>query len=365
MASGFSRPSLVELVSRIATDLISRLGDQEFELRRSLPGVLARIWSGAINGLYAFIEFLSRELLPDTAKVWLVRHASIYGLGRLAATFAAGNIKFTGTDGTVVPAGTLLRRSDALEYATLAEVTVAAGIAIVAIRCTTAGLAGNMDAGKLLPLVSPVAGLASNGTVEGGGLTGGAEAESDDALRARLLARIRQPPHGGAHHDYETWAREASPAVTRVWVYPKELGLGTVTIRFMMDDAYPDGIPLAADVDMVEAWLNRKDKRPVCADVYLAAPNAVPMDVTFTHLEPDTAAVRAAIEAELRDLIRREAEPKGALAGSPTGKLLISRIREAVSLAAGENDYTMTVPAADVTVATGEIITLGDITWPA
>lgn len=265
-----------------------------------------------MNGLYAFIEYLARELMPDTAKVWLARHASIRGIYRLAATFAAGYLKFTGMNGTVVPAGTLVRRPDGIEYATQAEVTVTGGEAIVQIRATTAGLAGNLDAGKTLPLVSPVAGLSSNGTVEAGGLTGGAETESDESLRARLLARLRRPAHGGNLDDYEMWVREASPAVTRAWIYPKELGLGTVTIRFMMDDTYPDGIPLAADVDMVEAWLNRKDKRPVCADIYPAAPYAVPMDVTFTHLEPDTAEVRAAIEAELRDLIRREAEPKGA-----------------------------------------------------
>ena len=365
MASEFSRPSLRDLIARIATDLVSRLGDNEFQLRRSLPGVLSRVFSEAVNGLYAFIEYLARELLPDTAKVWLVRHAAIYGLGRLAATFAAGLIKFTGTNGTVIEAGTLLRRADGIEYATQAEVTVAGGEAIVQIRATTAGLTGNMDAGKTLPLVSPVAGLSSNGTLQAGGLTGGAEAEDDESLRARLLARLRQPPHGGAFHDYEMWAKEASPAVTRAWVYPKELGLGTVTIRFMMDDTHADGIPLAGDVDLVEAYLNRKDKRPVCADLYVAAPNAVPLDFVFTNLEPDTAEVRAAIEAELRDLIRREAEPRGALAGSPEGKLLISRIREAVSVATGERDYTMTAPNADIEVATGEIITLGAFTWPA
>lgn len=364
MASEFSRPSLRDLIARIATDLMSRLGDNEFQLRRSLPGVLSRVYSEAVNGLYAFIEYLARELLPDTAKAWLVRHAAIRGIYQLAATFAAGNIKFTGTNGTVIEVGTLLRRLDGIEYATLTEVTVAGGEAIVQIRATTAGLTGNMDGGLSLPLVSPVAGLSSNGTLQAGGLTGGAETEDMESLRARLLVRLRQPPHGGAFHDYEMWMKEASPAITRAWVYPKELGLGTVTGRFMMDDTYADGIPQPADVDMVAAYADRKDKRPVCADFYLAAPVADPLDFVFTHLDPDSAAVRAAIEAELRDLIRREAEPKGALDGSPDGKLLISRIREAVSVATGERDYVMTAPNADIVVATGHIVTLGNFTWP-
>lgn len=45
MASEFSRPSLRDLIARIATDLTSRLGNEEFQLRRSLPGVLSRVYS--------------------------------------------------------------------------------------------------------------------------------------------------------------------------------------------------------------------------------------------------------------------------------------------------------------------------------
>ena len=43
--------------------------------------------------------------------------------------------------------------------------------------------------------------------------------------------------------------------------------------------------------------------------------------------------------------------------------ILISKIREAVSVAAGETDNTVTVPAADVTHTAGQIATFGTITW--
>ena len=60
-------------------------------------------------------------------------------------------------------------------------------------------------------------------------------------------------------------------------------------------------------------------------------------------------------EAELRDLIRREAEP--------SGTLLISHIREAISVAAGERDHVLVTPAANVECDIGEVPTFGDITW--
>ena len=86
----------------------------------------------------------------------------------------------------------------------------------------------------------------------------------------------------------------------------------------------------------------------------MIAPVASAVNFTIS-VTPSTAAVRAAVEAELEDLLLREAEPGGTL--------YLSRIREAVSLAAGESDSTITVPSADVTKASGQIATMGVITW--
>jgi uncharacterized phage protein gp47/JayE len=165
-----------------------------------------------------------------------------------------------------------------------------------------------------------------------------------------LLARIQQPPHGGADYDYVNWALEVA-GVTRAWVYPMELGLGTVTVRFVRDNdasIIPDAGEVAAVYDYIEA------RRPVTADLTVLAPVAVPLNFSIA-VTPNTAAVKAAVETELRDLLLREAEP--------AGTILLSHIREAISLAAGESNYTMTSPNADVTNTTGSMTTFGAITW--
>jgi len=61
------------------------------------------------------------------------------------------------------------------------------------------------------------------------------------------------------------------------------------------------------------------------------------------------------VTAELADLISRES--------IPGGTLLLSHQRAAISAAAGETNYTMTAPVADVMNATGYMTTLGVITW--
>lgn len=348
----FQRPTLTTLIDRGAADIESRLASTDARLRRALLNVLVRAHAGAVHGLYGYQDWLAKQLMPDTAETeHLARWASIWGVTRRAAVAATGNVTFTGTNGTDVPAGTTLQRSDGIEYTTDALGTVAAGVVTVAVTASVAGLDGNAAVSSSLSLVSPISNINSTATVAAGGITGGADIENDDALRARTLTRIQQPPHGGADFDYETWALEV-PGVTRAWVYPAELGLGTVTVRFMMDDTYADGIPLAGDVSDVQDYIDAR--RPVTAVLTVAAPVAVVRNFTIA-LTPNTAAAKAAVEAELTDLIRREA--------TPGGTLLISHIREAISLAADETDHVLTVPSANVTHTTGQIATMGTITW--
>lgn len=346
----FSRPTLQQLVNRTLADAQTRLGADELVRREDLQ-VLARVLAGASHGLHGFIDWLSQQVIFDTAAAeFLERWSSIWGLARLSAAAAVGEITLTGTSGTVVPAGTLLVRADGAEYETDAEVTLSAGTATAAVTALAAGQDGNAAAASALTIATPIAGVNSAAIVTAGALTGGADIENDDSLRARLLARIQAPPHGGASHDYVAWALEVA-GVTRAWCYPQELGLGTVTVRFVRDDdASP--IPDAGEVAAVQAHIDAL--RPVTADLTVVAPVAVPLDFTIS-ITPDTSAIRAAIEAELRDLLRREAEPGATI--------LLSHIREAISLATGENDHTLTVPAANVTHAVGEMATFGTITW--
>lgn len=346
----FSRPTLQELINRTSADAVARLGLEEL-LRRDDMQVLTRVLSGAAHGLHGHVAWMAEQVIIDTAEAeYLERWANIWGVTRKAASFASGPITLTGTTGAVIPAGTLLAAANGQEYETDAEVTLAAGTATAQVTALAAGQAGNLAAGTTLTLVSPVAGVNSQAAVASGGLVGGADTETDAALRARLLARIQAPPHGGAKADYIAWALDVA-GVTRAWVYPGELGLGTVTVRFVRDDD-ASIIPDAAEVQAVQDYIDAR--RPVTADVTVVAPIAVPLNLTI-QLTPNTSAVQAAVQAEIKDLLRREAEPGGTI--------LISHIREAISLAAGETNHVLTVPAADVTHAVGQIATMGTITW--
>lgn len=347
----FNRPTLQQLIDRIAADIESRLPGADARTRRSNLAVLARALAGAVHGLYGYLEWQSRQILPDTAEAELLdRHASLHGITRTAAVAATGNVTFTGTNGTVIPAGTELQRSDGVLFTTDAEATIASSSATAAVTCQTLGATGNTDAAVALTLISPIAGLDSQAAVAVGGLSGGTDPETDADLLERLLERIESPPHGGAAADYILWAKQIA-GVTRAWVYPEELGPGTVVLRFVRDND-ASMIPDAGEVAAVQAHIDTV--RPVTAAFTAVAPVAAPLNFTLAVV-PNTQAVKDAVTAELLDMFSRDAEPGGTI--------LISRIREAISIAAGETNYVLSTPSADVTHTTGQIATLGTITW--
>lgn len=349
----FKTPDLATLIESSETDIEARLPGADARLRNSNLNVLARVLAGGLQGIYSFDDWISKQILPDTAEAeTLERQASIWGVTRVPAAFAIGNVTINGTDGSVIPAGTRLRRSDNVEYTTNAEATIASGTATAAMTAAVAAAEANASAAAAVNLVTPIAGVTNAAVIASGGLTGGADAETDPALLVRVLSRIQEPPHGGADFDYVKWALE-QPGVTRAWVYPQELGLGTVTVRFMMDDTYGDGIPLAADVTAVQTALDLL--RPVTADLTVVAPVAVPLNIVTLSISPSTSTVQTTIEAEVADLILREA--------TPGATILISRLREAISIAAGETDHALADPSADIRHTTGQIAVVGTYPW--
>lgn len=348
----FERPTLAQLVDRAASDFEAQLPGVDARLRRSNLAVMARTHAGGVHGLYGHLDWLSRQVIYDTAETEILeRWCGVWGVARLAAVQARGGITITGANGVTVPAGTELQRSDGAEFTTDADATIAGGTATAEVTAVVAGADGNTAVNSQLVFSSPIAGINGNAVVAAGGLTQGTDTEADDSLRARLLDRIQQPPHGGADFDYVKWAKEIG-GVTRAWAYPLELGAGQVTVRFVRDDDDGGIIPDGGEVAAVQAHIDAL--RPVTAVVTVVAPVAVPLDFTI-ELLPSSQAIKDAVTAELQDLLRREAEPGGTL--------LLTHIAEAISIAAGETDHVLTAPAANVAHATGEIATFGVITW--
>jgi uncharacterized phage protein gp47/JayE len=308
-----------------------------------IPNSVLRVMSdaqGALSHLVLlYIDWLALQLLPDTAETeWLDRHGNIWlvnadgSTGRKGPTFASGTVLCTGVQGTIVPKGTqMLQAVGAVQYETTEQIIVGLNPTPVNVRALDPGSAGNGDPGDQLTIYTNLPGL--DGAAQIQTLTGGTDQETDDELRARVLFRIQEPPMGGDHSDYVRWAL-SYPGVTRAWAYPLEMGIGTVTVRFMCDDKNIDdqGIPSPEDVAILREYMD--SVRPVAVkDFFIEAPLPLSVDFTVRNLGTDTEATREAIFVAVQQMFRERSQP-----GQMIWKSWVS---EAISSAVGEDHHDL------------------------
>lgn len=374
--SSWSTPSLATVRANNKAYIEGRIGDPL--IPNDVPRVLADANAGNAHLNLQYLDWQANQLLPDTAqKQFLDKWATIYlvnadgSKGRKAATYASGTISVVASvAGTVLPAGSILTAMSTTGGTLSFQSTAATSINTVAtpvpVRALVAGAASNLAAGTSLSLSATIPGI-NTSPIAVVSLSGGTDQESDAALRVRVLFRIQQPPMGGDASDYVAWAT-GFPGVTRAWCSPLEQGVGTVTLRFMMDelratsDPMTSGFPLPGDVAALHAYL--ETVRPVTAGLFTTAPIPEPISFTVANLAPNTTATQAAIATSAAATIVRRASPAYANNGvaQPAQTIYAAWISDAVLAASGVFSFDLQM-ADHVMPTKGSLAVPGPITF--
>ena len=228
------------------------------------------------------------------------------GLVRNPPTCASGILQVTG-NGTVNE-GDLFESAGGIQFAATATVDIT-GSGEVAIRCTTLGAAGNLPAGSVTMMPVQIAGIVS--VSNSNALTGGYDAETDEAYYERYLLRLQTPPTRGPQYHYRLWALEVT-GVGGVQIYP--LGHGDNTVDVVLIDV--DGQPADGElVERVQAHIDPGSKglgegeAPIGAYCYVSGAEPKELDISMTvqtlpgaEQEAVTAAVKAAVAAYLKGI---------------------------------------------------------------
>jgi len=365
----YTTPTLSELISRIEDDYEARLPGEGAKLRRSFLYVTSRVFAGVLWGLYGFAKWQSRQLIYDTIDdlETMKKVASVWGIAYLSGTAATSTFGFTGTESTLIPAGTVVALANGVEYTTDANGTISGGSVQIAVTASEVGVDGNIaDPAEVLELVNPIAGI--NSTVSQMVATeGGTDEEGLAGLKERVLDRIRATPQGGAEADYVAWAKGTAgttATVDRVWVTtPAD---GEVNVKFTIEGSGVAIFPPAGDITLVAAEIENDDangyaqNRPVTAEITVEAPDqdAIPFTISLNPNDSDT---QDAVEAELEALFVRESSPGGTIKNSD--------ILAAIAAADGVDHWSL--DAVDGGAGTADIIAgtsdelpyLGTVTW--
>jgi uncharacterized phage protein gp47/JayE len=327
-------------------------------LRQTVLAVDAEVIALLLKEMDLRLAYLYEQLFASTADAEHLeqRHAYEFGVPRKSASAATGAITATGTPGLVFPAG-LTFLSGGVIYRSTSNVTIPGGGTVtIPVSAATVGARTNRIPGEELALAEPGLnpGLSTTAIVATGGVSGGADQEDVESLRARVLSRKRNPPQGGAESDYERFALELA-FVSRAWARRLVNGPGSVGIWFLgVDGAIPSG----AEVTALKAAI--KARRLIgLRDLRVYAPTAVPVDVTIA-LYPDTVQTRFNADAALAKVFLERARP-----GLPNDPFVLSRswLSEAISDSVGEDQHDLVLPLTNLTFGIGEYPVLGVVSY--
>ncbi len=353
---GYVKPTLEALKERAISELNSAIDGADAHLRRRVLNVIATICAGIGDEILRRAEYIIKQIYPQEADTpYLLKHGQKHKFPIKLPTKATGFISMTGTAGSVIISGTQIKRVDGWTYTTTEEAAIKSnGTCSVRVESMDFGADGNTSGGTLVALLSPIAGVNTQGYVDTDGITGGTDVEDIESYRGRLMEHLQSPPMGGSDEDYEIWAKEVA-GVTRAWCASSEAGAGTVTIRFMMDNTYEDGIPKDADIIRVREYIDTK--RPATAKIIVSAPIPDPVDIVFGDLAPDNTSMRETITQRLKQVFKAQTL-------KPGGTLYLSQINKVINNIAGYEDHKLISPVADVKAQNGHIPVLGTITYP-
>lgn len=321
-------PTTKDINDNIIAQLESSLNQTIPLLPKSFMRVLAKALAGVFVILYKYGGFMFLQVFVRTASsnsttingeevVPLTEWGRLTGVGDpAAATHAELLIDITVNNETgILPSGSQLVNTDnGVTYITIGAISLNAATVPATIRAVSdqtdgggAGAIGNLDPGAVVSFANPLANVARDAVVVSQTVTG-ADAETTEAYRQRVIDRFQKRPQGGAYADYEQWGEEPA-GIVNIYPYtsdcPGQVDLYVEATPESSGD--PDGIPTTAQLqevlDSVELDQNGlASRRPANALVNSFPITRVGFDVQVTGLTVDNLAqVQSTITAAIEE----------------------------------------------------------------
>jgi uncharacterized phage protein gp47/JayE len=306
---------------------------------------------------------------------YLDEHGITVNVPRKDGVKATGEVTFTGTNGTQIPSGTTVAvpqddpDADPIIFETTASDTIGNqatpnGTITIPVQAVETGPAGNVPTGAVTELLTGIEGVES--VTNASAITGGADVESDELYRERILLEYANPHGAGTIADYERWAL-GFPPVGYVTVVPLWNGPGTVQVVVTDQENNPvsntvkDGLQAALDPVPGEG----RGLAPIGATVTVDTPVLFNVDVQVELVldegySIDGAAGTTDVSATIEDAIRDYIDTL-----PPGSDVIRNKVIEAIMLVPGVLDLQnllMNGSAGNLSVASLQVPQTDDVT---
>jgi len=379
----FNRPTLTELREKNRMQLQSELRKTGALLRYSNMRILADADAGLAHLHYGYLDYIALQATPFNATdEWLAGWAALKSVYQNPANPASTpSYQFHGTAGAVIDKGAILRRGDGYLYRLDTSVqisedgngsgTLTAILPDITDAPEGGGTDGNADAGTTLTLDISVPGVDASGVMIAPA-TGGADIETQESFRARMLLAYQNPPQGGSDTDYEQWAL-AVPGVTRCWPKRRLMGAGTVGVYIMCDgnDETNHGFPVGTDgISQLDDWGAQKatgdqgrvadyiyPRAPVTALVYVCSPVPRAVDFEIRGISHAGSDITTAIAAAIDNVFFEGGTPVG------NGRIFLSDLNRAIGDIDGTAGFILVSPSDNIELGVGELPVRGEVNY--
>jgi len=316
-----------------ANNIISPTAYKLWEVLQSLNGMIP----------IAFVD--------ETSGEYIDKRGAEFGIYRKAGTKARATMVFTGSDGVVIPSGSVFLTEDGYEYSIDRDVTIADGTGSGTVTAVEVGESYNTEINTIVLQYKNRNGL--TGVTNGTAAVGGTNPESDKAMVNRLYEYWQMPASSGNIYHYKLWAKEVN-GVGESKVFPLWAGNGTVKLVIVDSEMHP------ASADIVAACQNHIDAvRPIGATVIVASATKLDIAINMSLKLDGTKAL-----GEVQEKIRKAIETYIRSIAFKAEILLYNRIAYAVLDTPGVIDFTiLTVngSTANLAIAEGSVAVLARV----
>lgn len=293
--------------------MLAVFGDRSGYVPTASCDLAARLYAAAaqIHALYVQAQWLLDQSFPQTAREdYLDRHGQLRGISRSIATCATGKLRFgisaAITSDLPIRSGTVCMTGTGIRFATTEDVVLRAGELYVdaPAMALEPGKQGNVAPETVNIMAAMPVGIRACTNPEA--FSGGDDAESDDALRERILDSYHRLPNGANAAYYEQTALSFT-GVAAAEAVRTPRGLGTVDLCVATDAGIPDDTLL----EEIRAYL--QEKREISVDLQVLAPSPANVNISV-YIQP---ANGFTFEQAKDDV---EAALRGAFTGALLGK---------------------------------------------
>lgn len=255
-------------------------------------------------------------------------------------------------------------------------ISYSSNFASVNLICQETGQQTNLGGGSILNVESTITGADDTAISQIDGISGGADLESEEAYRRRILLS-RSIIEGVYTPEQVELAALGIAGNTRAFVVTPTLSVADAnpspgdqpspgqTFVYILRDNDANIIPTQTVLNNTKQAIIENGALPANsseADLFVFAPNTVSVDFTFSALTPDTPTMRTAVQNQLIAFF----EDKVDFEQDVLQAAYLGEIQNTQDLTTGKfiQSFALSYPTGNVTINAGEIAILGDITFP-